>query len=204
QRVGLGGAVVGWGEEPGNSGCRALPPGREGGRGPPGGYTCRGPARAYAEEGNSDRRNGRWLDPDGAKITMNHWAQRWVPTLDVDIRTEENYRAHLRNHILPRWQATPLGGLSALAVTAWRKELSGHPAAATVAGITTVFSMMLDDAVDERLIPTNPVHRRRQRGRRCDHSPSALERVWAMPEHVIRIAEQAGVLGGPSARLLVI
>ncbi|HET6214794.1 MAG TPA: site-specific integrase, partial [Micromonosporaceae bacterium] len=129
---------------------------------------------------------------------------RAVPTLDVDVRTEENYRAHLRNHILPRWQATPLGGISALAVTTWRKQLRNRLAAATVAGITTVFSMMLDDAVDERLIPANPVHRRRRRGRRRDHAPSAVERVWAMPEQVIRIAEHAAVLGGPSGGLLVI
>jgi hypothetical protein len=34
--------------------------------------------------------------------------------------------------------------------------------ATVCAGIRTVFSMMLDDAVDERLIPTSPVHRHRR------------------------------------------
>jgi len=67
-----------------------------------------------------------------------------------------------------------------------------------------VLSMMLEDAVDERLIATNPVHRRRRRGRRRERLPSPVERVWAMPEQVLRIAEQAGLLGGPSAGLLVI
>lgn len=47
------------------------------------------------------------------------------------------------------------------------KDLRRHLVASTVAGIVTVFSMMLDDAVDERLIPTSPVHRRRRRRRRC-------------------------------------
>jgi hypothetical protein len=32
--------------------------------------------------------------------------------------------------------------------------------------------MILDDAADERLIPANPVRRRRRRGRRRDHAPS--------------------------------
>jgi integrase len=77
-------------------------------------------------------------------------------------------------------------------------------AVSTVAGIATVFSMMLDDAVDERLIAVSPVHRHRRRGRRRDHAPTRNERVWAMPEHVLRIAEQARSLGGPSAALLVI
>lgn len=89
-------------------------------------------------------------------------------------------------------------------MTSWRKDLRKHLAASTVACIFTVFSMLLDDAVDERLFPTSPAHRRRRRGRRRDHAPSPAERVWALPDHVLRIAEQARVLGGHSAGLLVI
>jgi integrase len=93
-----------------------------------------------------------------------------------------------------------LGDITALDVTTWLKDLRKRYAASTVAGILTVFSMMLDDAVDQRLIPTNPVHRRRGR----DHFPTRAEKVLAMPEHVLRIADQATMLGGPSAGLLVI
>ncbi|WP_133854523.1 site-specific integrase [Labedaea rhizosphaerae] len=63
--------------------------------------------------------------------------------------------------------------------------------------------MLLDDAVDEELISRNPV-RRRRRGRRRDRTPSARERVWAMPDHIVRIAATATTLGGPSAGLLII
>lgn len=89
-----------------------------------------------------------------------------------------SWRGYLRNHILPRWQTTPLREITALAVNAWRKQLRTHLAASTVACIFTVFSMLLDDAVDER--------------------------VWALPDHILRIADQAGTPGGPSAKLLVI
>lgn len=34
--------------------------------------------------------------------------------------------------------------------------------------------------------------------------PSPTERVWALPDHILRIAEQAQALGGPSTGLLVI
>lgn len=54
---------------------------------------------------------------------------------------------------------------------------------------------MLDDAIDQHLIPTNPVHRRRRRERRRDHAPTRAEKVFAMPEHVLRIADQATALG---------
>lgn len=135
---------------------------------------------------------------------MRAWSLVWVETLDVETRTEENYRSYLRNRILPRRGYTALGDITSVAVTIWLKDLRKRYAASTVAGIRTVFSMMLDDAVDQRLISTNPVHRRRRRGRRRDHSPTRAEKVFAMPEHVIRIAEKATTLGGPSAGLLVI
>src|SRR5205823_3904649 len=81
----------------------------------------------------SDRRRGQWLDPDDAKTIVTAWAGRWVETLDVETRTEENYRASLRNHILPRWGTTSLGEITALAVTAWIKPLRQHHAASTSA-----------------------------------------------------------------------
>lgn len=62
--------------------------------------------------------------------------------------------------------------------------------------------MLLIDAADERLIPFNPVRRRRRRGRRSRRS--VPERVWATPVQAVRITEQAGLLGGPIARLLAI
>jgi integrase len=68
--------------------------------------------------------------------------------------------------------------------------------------------MILEDAVDQRMIEVSPVRRKRRRGRRRDHAPSRLEKrlekVWALPEEVIRIAVQAGMLGGAVARLLAI
>jgi len=119
------------------------------------------------------------------------WVDRWLPTLDVEIRTEENYRAYLRNHILPHWGHVSLDDITALDIATWLKQLRGVYAPATVTTIRCVFSMLLDDAVNQRLIPTNPTRQRRHRGRRRDHAPSRVERVFAMPEHVLRIAEHA-------------
>jgi integrase len=193
-----------WIEQTGKSSWRVRYPRPAGGYGSISVFRSRKTARDYADDLESDRRHGRWLDPDNSKTITDAWAARWMETLDVETRTEENYRAYLRNHILLRWGTTPLGEISPLAATAWIKTLHERYAASTVAGIVTVFSMMLDDAVDEHLIPANPVHRHRRRGRRRDHAPNRNERVWAMPEHILRIADQARTLGGPSANLLVI
>jgi integrase len=193
-----------WIEQTGKTSWRVRYPRDDSTYGSESGFHTRKAAEDYAHDLDTDRRRGTWLDPAGAKRPLADWATIWIKTLDVEPRTEENYRRYLRRQILPRWGTTALGDITPLAVTEWWKDLRRRYAASTIAGIRTVFSMMLDDAVDERLIPTSPVHHHRRRGRRRDHASTPTERVWAMPEHVTRIAEQATMRGGPSAGLLVI
>jgi hypothetical protein len=99
-----------WVEQTGKQSWRVRYTRPTGGHGSVSGFKSRKAAQDYAEDLESDRRPGRWLDPDGAKTSLGSWAERWVPTLDVETRTEENYLAYLRNHILPRWGTIPLGG----------------------------------------------------------------------------------------------
>lgn len=167
------------------------------------GFDSKKAANDYANEVEADQRRGIWFDPRAARTTVDTWAALWADTLDVEIRTEENYRGRIRNHIQPRWGSTALGDITTLAVTLWIKQLRRRYASATVAGIVTVFSMMLDDAVDERLIATNPVRRRARRGRRRESQPMPTERIWATPEQVVQIATHAE-LGTHCFALLVI
>lgn len=44
-------------------------------------------------------------------------------SLDVEIHTEENYRARLRNHIVPRWEHIALGDITAFDVATWLKQV---------------------------------------------------------------------------------
>jgi hypothetical protein len=56
--------------------------------------------------------------------TQRHLRSRcqWWDALDVDIRTEENYRSILRNRIKPRWGDTALAEIKNLKVLAWAKN----------------------------------------------------------------------------------
>lgn len=169
-----------------------------------GGFGSAKAARAYAEALATDRRRGLWIDPARSATSLAVWARSWVETSDVEPRTEENYRRCLRVHVLPRWGSVQLGGILASDVALWLKKLRERYAASTVATIRTVLSTCLDDAVDDRLIPTNPVRARRRRGRRRDRGVKPVEKAWAMPEQVLTIANNAAVLGGPAAKLLII
>lgn len=73
------------------------------------GFRCETEAEDFAGDMATDRRRGVWIDPAGAAMPLADWADRWVETLDVEPRTEENYRGRLRNHILPQWGSRGLG-----------------------------------------------------------------------------------------------
>lgn len=60
-------------------------------------------AQDFADDMATDRRRGVWLDPRGAATPVVEWAERWIESVDVEPRTEENYRSRLTNHILPQW-----------------------------------------------------------------------------------------------------
>jgi hypothetical protein len=79
-------------------------------------------AQNYANDLESDRRRGHWFDPADAHVPVTVWTTKWLDTLDVEQRTDENYRDYLRNHILPRWGHTALGDITALDVTEWIKH----------------------------------------------------------------------------------
>ena len=150
------------------------------------GFASRTAAMDYLQGLQAEQRRGTWLDPAGTKTPPG-----WMgDAVDRHHRRRDPHRRELPRgvcgcHILPRWGDLHLGEISASAVTEWLKQLRQRYAASTVVTLRTILSMILDDAVDERLIPANPVRRRRRRGRRRDHAPTPRERVWATPEQVV-------------------
>lgn len=165
------------------------------------GFATKTAAEHHAEDMESDQRAGTFIDPAAGRTTLACWVEQWLPALDVEIRTEEGYRGMLRNHILPRWGSTELAAVSSIAVAAWSKQLGQRLAPATVSSIVKLFTMIMADAVVERLIAYNPVQTRR-RGRA--HKPRPTERIWATPEQVLAVADQAAHCYDPCGAVLII
>ncbi len=166
------------------------------------GFTNKIEAEHKAEDMEADQRDGSFIDPAHGRTSLQAWVEEWLPALDVDPRTEDNYRSALRRHILPRWGTTALLDISSIRIAAWQKDLSRRLAPATVSAIMKLFRMVIADAVAERLIPYNPVQTHR-RGRSA-RTPRPIEQIWATHEEVLRIADQVAAYYHPCGAMLLL
>jgi integrase len=145
---------------------------------------------------------GGWRPESDPVATLGSWAAQWFDVLDVDERTEDNYRSLYRCHVQPRWGEEGLGDITSSGVELWAKKLRGDGyAVATVRAIRQLLSEILADAADEKLIGVNPV-RHRVRGRRVVAKP--VEPVWASPEEALEVAANAAVLSTVGDGLLIV
>ncbi|MBK0870236.1 tyrosine-type recombinase/integrase [Saccharopolyspora sp. HNM0986] len=191
-----------WSEKHGKHSWRVRYSKDDGTLGSINGFPTKTSADNYADSIESDQRKGTWIDPSAGKITLEEWSVDWLEALDVAANTESQYRCLLKNHILPRWGQVALSDITNSSVTTWAKKTRARGyAEASVSTMTKVLSMMLADAADDHLIPANPI-RTRQRGKR--RRAKRTERLWATPDHVVRIADQAAALVGPWAAALLI
>jgi hypothetical protein len=92
-----------WVEKTGKNSWRVRYPKKTGGTGSVSGFRTKKAAAAYANDLETDRRRGVWIDPADSRITVADWNTLWFPTLDADPRTIDNYRSYLNNHILSHW-----------------------------------------------------------------------------------------------------
>jgi integrase len=167
------------------------------------GFPTEQDANAYVADMEAEQRKGTWIDPTAGQVTVAAWVTDWIEALDIDQRTEENYRSFLNKHILPRWGTTALADITNLKAQSWAKKLRGNGLATTsVASIMKTFSLLLTDAADDKLIPANPIQARR-RGRRR-HTARTPRKVWAEPTEVLHIADQVAMKYGSGGAVLVV
>jgi integrase len=193
-----------WVEQTGNRTWRVRYRRDDGSIGAINGFPTKAAATDHAHTMESDQREGRFIDPAAGKITLAAWTEDWLAALDVAIRTEDFYRCLLRRHILPRWGDHGLADISGIKAAAWAKTLRDRGlSATTVASVMKLLSLLLADAVDERLIPASPI-RARRRGRR--RGERRAERVWATPAEALAVADNAAQLpaAGPAAAVLIV
>ncbi|WP_432051205.1 hypothetical protein [Streptomyces xiamenensis] len=142
-------------------------------------------------------RAGRWVDPDLMRKPFGEWARQWMAAKSPRGRTTGTRWERLERHILPRWENTPLMGITWFDAETWANSLECDDSTATQC--LTIMSMILTGAVDAKHLLVNPLAgRRRSRTAAAkavvhqkDHT-----KLWAAPEVVLQLARRAGPRNG--------
>jgi integrase len=97
-----------------------------------------------------------------------------------------SYDSAWRNHVQPRWSDTRISDIRYSDVQAWVANLSAGLSASMVANVYSVLARILDDAVRDRLIASNPA-----RGVKLPKRPPA-KNVYLTASQLDALAEEAG------------
>ncbi|MEU6965612.1 hypothetical protein [Streptomyces chrestomyceticus] len=132
----------------------------------------------------------RYISRRDGSVLMEEYCRTWPDTLDVGHLRDKAIRSRIWLYIVPRWGETSVGNIKPSMYRAWEKWLHAQPNIGNGREIKGVFSMMMDDAVDDGLRAASPVQRRRRRGKyvkkqretrrrwRCRTSSNWLSTGW--------------------------
>lgn len=154
-------------------------------------------AKRAADEEEAKVRRGTWRDPAAGQETFGEYASRWYDAQDLAASTMQNYRRHIEEHLLPEFEDKALAGILRTDVDTWDKREKAAYAASSVKTWRSTLHLILEDAVDEGLIASNPAAKRRGRGKRAGRSRDrGPEKVITDPLGLLLIAERAALLSG--------
>lgn len=115
-------------------------------------------AQAWIDGVTASVVRGDYVDPDRGRLTVGAWAAAWFAgRVHLKEKTLAGYESLLRTRILPAWAKVPLVSVANADVVAW---VAGMRACGLSASRTRqsyhLFSSMLDAAVRDRRLATNP------------------------------------------------
>lgn len=124
-------------------------------------------AQARCDEIVQQLTDGTYRDPNAGKVSFSEVAGTWLDEVELTNTpsTHYDYGEILRLHVLPRWGTKPVNRIRREDLIAWLTEKArtgslrprgGPLSPSTVHSIHTVLSQVLQRAVDNHRIPTNP------------------------------------------------
>ncbi|MFF2405766.1 LysM peptidoglycan-binding domain-containing protein [Streptomyces sp. NPDC058092] len=161
------------------------------------GFETKQDALDWGRAQETDVQRKVFVNPSDGRKLFGEWVDEWQQVMDVGEMSQQTYGSRLNAVILPKWKNTPIGDITSMSYKAWRAQLVDQYKKNYVDAIEGLMRMLLDDAVDEKLIPFNPMPAgsKRKRGR---HIPveTGDEYVWPTPRQARLLAENARTLRG--------
>ncbi|MFJ3706602.1 MULTISPECIES: hypothetical protein [unclassified Streptomyces] len=161
------------------------------------GFPTKRTAVAWGDAQEAAIRAGRWVDPGLRATNFGDFARRFMRERRKRGRTVGTRWEKLDNHILPRWEHTPLGSITWFDVDSWQQGLPlddvsrGH--------CVSLMSTIMTGAVDAQCLQVNPLFgRRRTRDTSGDAAKPKAPKMAQdpRPEDAILVAERLGPARG--------
>ncbi|GHJ40488.1 site-specific integrase [Streptomyces sp. TS71-3] len=157
-------------------------------------FETRSDAQDWLNLTRADIERNHWRDPDAGAVNFEKYALRWVEERGLAPTTLDRYDGLLRLHILPVFGGKDLDEISPPAVRTWRAERLKATGATTVAKSYRLLKAVLQTAVDDDILRTNPCRIKGAGKEEADERPIAtVERVFDLAEAM-----------GPRWRLMVL
>ncbi|MGA5040257.1 tyrosine-type recombinase/integrase [Streptomyces olivaceoviridis] len=142
----------------------------------------------------ADIERSQWRNPDVGAVNFEKYAERWLEERGLAPTTVDRYSGLLRLHILPTFGGKDLDEITTPSVRAWRAERRKATGDTTVAKSYRLLKAILQTAVDDDLLPTNPCRIKGAGKEEADERPTAtVEQVFDLAEAM-----------GPRWRLMVL
>jgi hypothetical protein len=109
----------------------------------------------------ADTARGQYIDPRAARVTFREYADRWLGALTTDLTSRAAVEGRLRLHALPYLGPRPIGSFQPAHIRDWNRRLEDAVASAQYRRlIFDAVSSVLNAAVDDRLLASNPCRAR--------------------------------------------
>jgi len=169
------------------------------------GFDTKQDALDWGRAQETDVKRKVFVNPSDGRKLFGEWVAEWQEIMDVSEMSVQTYSSRLNSVILPEWSSTPIGDITSMSYKRWQQQLNRRFKPNYVKGIEGLMRMLLDDAVEEKLILSNPMPSpsKRRRGRH-----TAVEAdddyVWATPRQVRLIADNAHTLRGLQWQVMIL
>ncbi|WP_129668563.1 tyrosine-type recombinase/integrase [Phytoactinopolyspora endophytica] len=141
-------------------------------------------AEDFLVEVESDKREGKYIDPNAGRVKFEDVARRWLDSQTVDHTSRERFETRVKVHLLPRFGGDPIGSIKPSDVQRWLRglqdaDIAVNSQALYFGHLVSIFNF----AVADKLILENPAAARsvkRPRASTIEVKPWPLERAKAM------------------------
>ena len=113
-------------------------------------------AKAFLASVVTDMARGEWRDPRGGAVPFREWADKWFAARVVRATTQAADISRYRTHLLPAFGDVELKDLTPLRIKTFVAQMSAIRKPATIRHAHALLSTILNDAVAEGLLLTNP------------------------------------------------